>query len=372
MGLWRRARVPPRIAAPHAAAEPRPHTACSNSLSSPRPTRPPQLAAAVAWARGHGAHVTQSAPGDAAGRSVPPPGAVDLILIDPAERMRGGLEGRNLAVREHLLAGAFFAAQPLAPGSSPGGGGGFLTDCAQAARLSQSALHKRRMVSSGAGAAGRVALRGSRGTLVPRAPAQCTLEEGGRGPSRLPHAHPPRRRPPPSRLPRAGVLLLADFLLLRHTPENKLQELAAALVAAGARHGASPPPPPPEPGAPPPPLEPEAPWALGLRADAIAAAPPALRGLVRARPFRPISPREASRAKPGSDVPEVVRDAVKAWHNAPDLRYAVVVAPDASDVAGAPDVAALVEGTHAAARSQRTVLSGGVTEVTEFLRLLAA
>jgi hypothetical protein len=48
-----------------------------------------------------------------------------------------------------------------------------------------------------------------------------------------------------------------------------------------------------------------------------------------------------------------------------------VVTPDAADVAGAPDAAALVEGLHSSAWSQRTVLSGGVSEVTEFLRLLA-
>jgi hypothetical protein len=313
------------------------------------------------WAAEQGAHVTQTAPGDPEGHSVPLPGAADVILLDPAERSGRGLEGQGVAVRDHLAAGAYFAAQPL------GGGGGFLVECADAGRLSATALAKHRLASSGGqGGGGAEGGRGRRGAVVgpppgPGLQVPCRLWRAALSPRPSltatfcsPWALPPLRCPWP-----AGVLLLADFLLLRHCPPPKLSALAAALKAGQARHGAPAPPPP------------DARWALGMRADALAAAPAPLAGLVTAVPFRPLTQREASRAKPGCNVPEVVRDAVKAWHNAPDLRYAIVVTPDAADVAGAPDAAALVEGLHSSAWSQRTVLSGGVSEVTEFLRLLA-
>jgi hypothetical protein len=157
-----------------------------------------------------------------------------------------------------------------------------------------------------------------------------------------------------------------DDLMLRHCPKHKLTALLDALRAAQRRRAVAPPPAPPASAPAPPSL-----WAVAARAGALGAAPPHLRDLALAPPFRALTEQECSRQKPGPELPELVRDAVKAWHLSRDLRYAIVVTPDPEDLAHDLAAAARADQLHASAASQRTVLSGCVGEVAELLRVMA-
>jgi hypothetical protein len=253
-----------------------------------------------------------------------------------------------LVIRDYLLAGAFVAAQPVFESQR-----GLLTDCMAKGRLSVSALAHHALACKGAFGAG-----GSGG--------QCSWSwraaDQANNQSMYPTNQPPQS--PQSPRPAPGVLLLGDDCLLRFCPKPKLDALLDALRAAARHHGAAAAAPTGAPDA-------AARWALALHPETLAAAPPHLAALAAAPPVRALAPHESSRRKEGADMPAVVRDAVKAWHVSAALRYAVVVTPDADDVAGDAAARAHVEEAHLAARAQRTVLSGGASEVAELLRVMA-